>query len=100
MSYTLELTLTEREAIDWVGHRYAHGDQLRNLLDAALAYNPAYNEDDHDLWAQPEPLTFTVPEHVAWEIRELLCDREGRFPGECFAPSLTQKIQAFCDAII
>lgn len=90
--YTLTLTLAERKAIDWVGHRYTNGDDLFHLLWGCENNNP-----DAD-WDYDGPITFNVPEHVAWQINENAQSEDGFWP--CFASELAQKMQAFCDAIV
>lgn len=83
--YTLTLTYSERQAIDWIGGRYRHGDELANLL----------SELTNDEWHGPEDIVFSVPEHVAWTISEII--DEGL---DCFAPELQHKLYKFQGSIV
>ncbi len=89
MAYTLTLTRADRGAIDWVGHRYAHGDDLRDTL---YACDVTTGEE----WDGPEDWVFNVPEHVAWTISDII-DSDNL---ACFASSLREKLYAFQDRII
>lgn len=90
--YHLTLTLAERKAIDWIGHRYSNGDELFKLLWGCENHQP-----DED-WDFDGDITFDVPQHVAWEIRDNAESEDGFWP--CFAPDLAEKMQAFCDSIV
>ena len=87
--YTLMLSGPERKAIDWIGHRYAHGDRLRSLL-LDCEYAP-----DAD-WDSGADLTFAVPEHVAWQISDII-DRDQL---ACFAASLKERLWRFQYSIV
>ena len=91
--YTLTLTRSERRAMDWIGARYFHGDELFRLLWARSTCAP----EDAD-WDDPRSITFSVPEHVAWEIRD--GSMEDDAPWCCFAPKLREKMEAFVDSIV
>lgn len=89
--YTLTLTQGERRAIDWIGDRYAHGNDLYYRL----WHDSTAVPDDAD-WDSPADITFTVPENVAWQIQEIVkADNLA-----CFAPELVSKLQEFCDRIV
>lgn len=88
--YRLTLTNGERAAIDWVGGRYRHGDELFGLLISECEAIP----DDVD-WDAPETITFTIPEHVAWAIGDIV--DEGL---DCFADELVAKLRRFRDGIV
>ena len=60
--YSLTLTADERRAFDWVGDRYNSGKVADLLLDCI--------PEDVE-WGDDGEITFQIPEHVAWEIREL-----------------------------
>ncbi len=90
--YTLTLTLAERKAIDWVGHRYANGDSLYQALWAESTASP----DDAD-WDDERPITFAIPEHVAWRIAEIH-DEEHGWP--CFADELCDKLDTLLASIV
>lgn len=100
--YQLTLTSNERRAIDWVGHRYAHGDELGDVLTDAVQVGG-------EEWDSPADITFHLEEHQGWAIREIgmanYNDEEGENPkGEfrwdCFAPALVRKLTILCDNIV
>lgn len=88
--YQLTLTSDERKAFDWVGGRYATGDDVAMRLRRLLA-------DGHE-WDDSGDIAFSIPEHVAWEISELAASEDSLWP--CFADGLTSKMQALCDSIV
>jgi len=88
MSYHLTLTQDQRAAFDWVGDRYGAGDVARLLL-TQCQHTPEEAE-----WDQPGDMAFTVPEHVAWQIRDLAEAEDFLWP--CFAGELTRKLNDFC----
>jgi len=92
MAYQLTLTKSERDAFDWVGARYCAGE-VASLLTSDCKWHPA----DAD-WDKPHDITFYVPEHVAWQIRDLAEGEDFLWP--CFAPELTQKLNGFCFSIL
>jgi hypothetical protein len=92
MSYQLTLTQSERHAFDWVGDRYCAGDVSRLLL------TKCQRQPDIAEWDDTEDITFLVPEHVAWQIRDLAEEEEFLWP--CFAPELTNKLNEFCFNIV
>ena len=64
MSYQLTLSKSERDAIDFVGHRYSHGNDLYDLLwGGEVTSSP-----DEVEWADDEKITFHIPEWVAWDM--------------------------------
>lgn len=82
MAYQITLTKAERNAIDWVGHRYSNGDDLFRLLMEGMPIT--------SVWSQQGDITFDLPEHVAWQIKENAEQEEGDgFP--CFDDTLTTK---------
>lgn len=97
--YRLTLTRSERAAIDFVGHRYAHGNDLFELLwgsdVSAIAENGGVDDED---WNSPHAITFNIPEHVAWEIDRLL--QESEYRCDCFSNDLRHKLQQFCLKIV
>jgi hypothetical protein len=60
----------------------------------ASCKSPSAAPEDAE-WYSEGDITFAVPEAVAWEIAEMA---EERWP--CFAPSLAEKRNAFCAAIV
>lgn len=91
--YSLILTPSERKAIDWIGNRYANGNDLYKLLWCQSTPSPINADWDSD-WN----ITFIMPEHVAWEIRGIHEQEDSTWP--CFAPDLANKMQTFIDSII
>ena len=94
--YELSLTLGERRAIDWIGYRYGHGDDLRHML----IYSEWHCQDKDSLnpWEEEGIITFKCPEHIAWEIRRI--GEEDNFLWTCFSPELAQKMNRFCKKIV
>ena len=92
MPYKLTLTMEEREAINWIGDRYGHGDSLYKLLLRCES-----NDESNDDWNQDE-ITYQIPENVAWQINEI--GEESNFLWDCFADDLAQKMSEFCMAIV
>jgi hypothetical protein len=92
--YVLTLTREERQAIDFVGHRYSNGNELFDLLMRC--------EWDDVEWDEGEDIEFNIPEHVAWEIRENAWWEDGdcEFSFPCFAPELAKKLTTFCEFLI
>ncbi len=87
--YTLTLTADERRAFDWVGDRYNSGKVARLLTDCI--------PEDRE-WSDDADITFTIPEHVAWEINELAEEEDHTWA--CFAPSLAGKLNDLCWSIV
>lgn len=92
--YTLTLTSGERQAFDWVGDRYACGNEVANILRECMGPD--------DEWGQEGDYTFQIPEHAAWEIDEVSRqDMEGghsRWP--CFNDDLRAKLDELVDSIV
>lgn len=90
MAYTLTLTPAERRAISWIGNRYGHGDRLAELLTTECESPDEFDADTD--------VTFEVPEHVAWEIREI--GEECEYRWDCLGSDLAAKLTGFCDRIV
>jgi hypothetical protein len=88
MSYTLTLTQAERKAIDWVGNRYRHGDELADILSAS---------DCPGNWHDTGELTYTISEPDAWMIREII-DEDWHL--SCFARDLVDKLHSLYERIV
>lgn len=84
--YQLMLTFEERKAIDFAGYRYWNGTDLFKLL-----WHHCCGPDDE--WDDPGNITFSVPEHIAWEIRELW--HENGCQMDLFSESLELKLTTF-----
>jgi hypothetical protein len=91
--YTLTLSKAERKAIDWVGDRYGHGNNLYGALCDA-EWLPAEVES----WDHDGDITFKMNESTAWVINEI--GEECEFRWDCFAPALAAKLTDFCMAIV
>jgi hypothetical protein len=89
--YKLTLTAEHRQAIDWVGHRYSHGSELFRLLWAEC--QPEGNEID---WESAEDITFELPEHIAWEVHELI----ERDDCACLDGELAGVLWRLCESIV
>jgi len=85
--YTLKLTAADRRAIDWIGNRYRHGDELFSLLWLDCKQGDAN-------WYSDQPSRFDIPEHVAWHIVEIIY--EGL---ECFSDDLRSRLWEFADSV-
>lgn len=90
--YRLTLTHDERQAIDWIGGRYAHGDQLYRLLCECDATPETADFD----WDDERDITYRVPEHVAWRIVDVIAEDSLA----CFAGELQDKLYAFGNRIV
>ncbi len=86
--YTLTLSSADRSAIDWVGGRYAHGDELSRLLTTHGVWNGDW-DDDGDI-------VFRMPEHVAWHVADII--NESML--DCFNGELCEKLRTFADRIV
>lgn len=87
--YSLTLEYGDRMAIDWIGYRYSHGDDLRAILMKC-------EQDGETEWSDDAPITFRFPEHLAWTASEAI-DGDNL---ACFAESLVSKLRDFQDKII
>jgi len=87
--YLLTLTADERRAFDWVGSRHNSGKVADLLLDCI--------REDRE-WGDDADIAFTIPEHLAWEIRELA--EEEDYSWACFAPALAAKLNDLCWGIV
>ena len=97
MEYKLTLSYGERKAIDWIGYRYFHGDDLYKLLRQGKKTNPTMPSDEIE-WSGNYDITFELPEHVAWEIKDGIEDENCEL--SCFADTLKEKLLTFIDGII
>ena len=90
--YKLALTASERQAIDWVGYRYSHGDDLYKLL-CKCDWFP----NDRD-WDSPKEIEFAVSENIAWQIADI--GEESNWFWDCFAEELARKLTDFCMSVV
>lgn len=88
--YTLTLTKGERDAIDWVGNRYSHGDDLYRLLCECHAI-----PDDVE-WDDNTDITYVAPMHIGALIIEAIEDDSLT----CFDTELCRKLYAFRDSVV
>jgi hypothetical protein len=93
--YNLLLTGDERSAIDWIGNRYDHGDDLRGLLTECEMVADEI-ESEYIEWSGDYDIEFFVPEHVAWAINEIIDN--GNL--ECFAYPLVSKLLDFANSVV
>lgn len=91
--YKLTLTKDEREAIDWVGHRYLTGTAFSDLL----LHQDTLTVEDRE-WDHRGDVTFLIPEHVAHEINELFEQEDFLFP--CFAQPFASKLLEWSNSIV
>lgn len=90
MAYDLTLSSGERQAFDWVGGRYKTGVDVADLL--------RENMPDGCEWSDDGDITFDLPEHAAWKIKELAESEDGSWP--CFDEDLATKMQDLIDSIV
>ena len=100
--YFLTLTYEDRKAIDWVGHRYFHGSDLRALLFKCETEPPDADLKEVEPWRQRCDVKFFIPEHIAWEIKDGINEETNDFEESmsCFAGELQEKFIKFCDGIV
>lgn len=88
--YPLTLTHEERKVIDWIDYRYATGRPFWYLLiecDRSYVVDPIVD----DTWDEFKgDITFQIPEHIAWQIKELFEQEELTFP--CFSEEFKSKL--------
>jgi hypothetical protein len=94
--YSLTLTGSERDAFDWVGHRYPNGDEMADILKQNI--DPENEDDDFDYWNEPGDVEFHVCEADAWIIKDLAEQCDGHWP--CFDYELREKMQHFVNQIV
>ena len=92
MSYELTLTYGDRSAIDFIGDRYPHGVELWDLLTECGTDADDVFED----WEDTGGITFYVPEHIAWEIKNLI----GPGPWELFSDAFCENLNNFLERIV
>lgn len=86
--YCLTLTAEDMQAINWIGDRYEHGDELYHFL-AGCEWEP-----DNIDWGEGD-ITFLLPEYKVWELVDKYRDCEFT----C-TPELGAKILEFIDTIV
>ena len=90
-AYQLTLSLSERRAIDWIGHRYSHGNDLYDVLTSS-EWVPSTD------WDVDIDITFHMTEPLAWVVLEIA--EEGDHIWDCFSPKLVEKMERFCESIV
>jgi len=93
--YTLILTSEDRKAIDWIGNRYRHGNELFSVLWSECDQHATGSCSDCLNWDSPQPIRFDIPENVAWHIVEIIY--EGL---DCFSDDLRSRLWEFTDKVI
>lgn len=99
--YKLTLTHEERSAIDWIGNRYRHGDELFKILwgEYVIKYSLSHDIKEEDLeWDGRYAITFNMPEYIGWEVNEII--QENDYALECFAGDLRSKLISFSENIV
>lgn len=86
-TFKLVLSKSDRDAIDWVGHRYSHGNELSDLL---MSGECAVDGDDYenDPWHLPGEMTFEIPDNHMSEYERLITEDSMA----CFSGSLKHKL--------
>lgn len=98
---TLTLTYEERKAIDWVGYRYAHGDDLRELLFHDIVnwqvdkvnIGDVYAGDMLD-WNEKYDITFKIPKKIVKRLIRIA--KECEYHWDCFSQGLADKLTKLC----
>lgn len=88
--YQLTLTYSERQAIDFVGHRYSHGHELASLL--------AECTEELEKWTEKGDMTFNIPEHISWSIHSM--GEACNYCWDLFGAGLSMKLNSFCMEIV
>lgn len=91
--YHLTLTVEQQNAIDWVGHRYFGGNDLKKILLSC----DLHEDCDGTPWGEND-LTFLIPEHKAWEIQEGYENEGEAWP--CFSPEFVAVLDELLMAIV
>lgn len=86
-TFQLTLNKSDRAAIDWVGHRYSHGDELCNFLGQ---FDPGSDDYENDPWCLDSELTVELPndEAVMSEYERLITEDNMA----CFSDELKHKL--------
>lgn len=92
--YELTLTSSERQAIDFVGDRYPEGDDLFKLLWHKSNCLPGVE------WESKDDIAFTIPEHIAWQIKDTLEHADSNYGAALFASEFREKLMKFCERIV
>lgn len=89
--YKLTLSADDRSAIDWVGNRYSHGDDLFKAIMGGDSENKS------DCWSESEgDITFILPEAIAWDVTDIINGSNL----DCFGEALCRKLRSFADRIV
>jgi hypothetical protein len=88
--YTLTLDANHRRAIDRIGNRYRHGNDLASILIGCLT-----NDQE---WDSNDDIEFDIPEHMAWGIMDIAEECEHRW--DCFDRELHSIMENFVDEIV
>jgi hypothetical protein len=89
--YSITFTFEERKAIDWIGGRYSHGDDLAKLLTCQ-----GWQEPKKDCWGEPVDITFHLTENQAWGIQEIV-EQDSL---ACFSDELKFKFYTFLEKVV
>lgn len=111
--YQLLLTHSERQAIDFVGDRYRHGDDLYDVLINSIWNKvkenqvnenaiPGYSLIDEDIeWNGDYDIMFLISEHISWEIKDIIdAEIKDNKALTLFDDNLQCKLIEFCNRII
>lgn len=87
--YYLTLSKKDRDAIDWIGNRYSHGNDLFRALNNCQLHDEV--DDAGWNWDDEVSLTFSIPESLAWEISDIIDSDDLA----CFSSELRNKLYEF-----
>ena len=88
--YTLTLTESERNAIDWMHGRSAIGD-IKRVLISCLHEDISWHDDGN--------IIFEIPEYLAWEMQAIR-EENGRETWTCLSDGLVSKFEEFLGKIV
>lgn len=92
MTYKLSLTQDEIQAFEWVGNRYPTGYEFLNHL----------TDDKVSVLETEDGFEYTIPEHTAWALRDLISEATEDFRTDipCFSSELSAKLYDFAYSIV
>lgn len=95
--YELTLNASERNAIDWIGNRYSHGDELKDILTDCKMTSDECNADDIE-WCGDYDITFHIPEHAMWTINDEIINGPDNLA--CFGNGLIDKLLQLSNQVV
>ncbi len=91
--YSITLNKNDRQAIDWIGDRYSHGSDLKQILESEDV-KPSPDEP----WESGQEITYRLPEYKAWELKEIV--EEGNLDCINLGSNLAQELTRLVSSIV